>query len=238
MRHLLPILALLLVLPALGDTGKPAPHTCRVLFFNPPAGAPGTLQLFDGATCREVELPKMNFSPVYELPPGRLALCLLPAPPQDPARLPAGAPRAVVPEDVVDFYLFVTSDPKNQVAPVRMQVINAGSDRLKAGQMLWFNLTANTVAGTLGSERLLILPGKRVVLDPPARGNVDYPVSLGFRIPNDPNTYPLCETRWRHDPRSRSVIFIQSEEGSRTPRVRGFSDYREPKPKTPGDEQP
>ena len=125
-------------------------HTCRVLFFDGPESAPEKLQLFDGAGCREVDLPRMNFSKVYELPPGAIHLTLLPAPPPDPTKLPPGAPTAAVAEDVTDFYLLVTSDPANAVAPVRMQIINASGDRLKAGQMLWFNLTNTTVGGTGG----------------------------------------------------------------------------------------
>ena len=175
----------------------------------------------------------MNFSKVYQLPAGPLELRLLPAPPADPAKLPPGAPTAAVAGDIADFYLLVTSDPANTVAPVRMQVINAGADKLKPGQMLWFNLTRNPVAGTLGSEKLTIQPGTRATLNAPATGNQDYQVNLSFRIPGNERIYPLCETKWRHDPRSRSVVFIITEQGSRSPRVLVFPDYREPPPAKP-----
>lgn len=204
-------------------------HTCRILYFNAPAGAPEKLFLFDGTESQEVELPKMNFSPVYELAPGKLTIALLPEAPADPTKIPANAPKVAVPEGVVDFYLLVSSDKTNKVAPVRMQVINAGSDKLKLGQMLWFNLTDKTVGGMVGTEKLLAKPNKRLVLDAPAKGHVDYKVSLSFRIPGDKQLYPLADTSWRHDPRSRSVVFIHDDPGSRTPLVNGFSDFREPK---------
>jgi hypothetical protein len=213
--------------------GKVPERTCRILFLAGPADAPRTLQLFDGKDSREVELPRMNFSPVYELPAGALKLYLLPAAPADPAKIPAMAPVTTVPEAVTDFYLLVSSDPANTVAPVRMQVINAGEDKLRRGQMLWFNLTANVVGGTLGSRSLLMAPGSRVVLDAPANGSEEYPVSLSFRIPGNKQLYPLCETRWRHDPRCREVVFILAQDGRRSPRVIGFSDYREPPSKNP-----
>lgn len=202
-------------------------HTCRILFFNAPGDAPQKLFLFDGTDTQEVELPKMNFSPVYELAPGKIAIALLPKEPEDPEKIPAGAPKVVVPEGVVDFYLLVTSDKDNKVAPVRMQVVNVGDDKLKLGQMLWFNLTDLTVGGMVGTQKLLIGPKKRLVLDPPAKGHADFPVSLSFRITGDKQLYPLCETTWRHDPRSRSVVFINAEPGKRAPRVMGFSDFRE-----------
>ena len=208
---------------------KGSKHTCRILFFDGPENAPEKLQLFDGAECREVDLPRMNFSKVYELPPGAIRLSLLPAPPADPAKLPPGTPSVAVAETVLDFYLLVTSDPANTIAPVRMQVINASADKLGAGQMLWFNLTKTTVGGTVGTEKLVIQPNSRVILNPPASANQDFPVNLAFRMPGDEHLYPLCETNWRHDPRSRSVVFINAENGVRAPRVMVFPDFREPK---------
>lgn len=221
-----------LALSAAVAFGQSAPkHTCRILFLDGPDSAPETLHLFDGTSSQEVDLPRMNFSKVYELPAGDLVLQLLPGPIEDPEMVPAGAPSAKVPASVGDFYLLLTSDPANKVAPVRMQVINASSERLKRGQMLWFNLTKNTIGGTVGSEKLVIKPGSRTTLDPPAGTNTSYPVDLAFRIPGKEHLYPLCETRWNHDPRSRSVAFIISKEGVRTPRVMVFPDYREPQKK-------
>ena len=86
------------------------------------------------------------------LPAGALQLSLLPKPLKDPAQLPAAAPRAAVPETMADFYLLVTHDPSNEVSRVRMQVIDAGADKLRAGQMLWFNISPNLVGGMVGSR--------------------------------------------------------------------------------------
>ena len=232
MFHFLKTLPLLL-LPITAFAQKPAEHTCRILFLNGPDDAPEKLHLFDGVKSREVELPRMNFSVVYELPPGALNLRLLSSPVIDPAKIPTGAPSATVAETMTDFYLLLTSDPANTVAPVRMQVINAGADKLKAGQTLWFNLTQNVVGGTLGSQKLAIQPGARETLDAPTSGNKNYQVKLAFRIPGDEQIYPLCETQWLHDPRSRSVAFIITENGARSPRVMVFPDFREPKPEKP-----
>jgi len=231
----LPYICLFFLAPlaAFAQQQKAVKHTCRILFFDGPDAAPEKLQLFDGVASIEVDLPRMNFSKVYPLRSGPLTLCLLPSPLSDATKLPPGAPSVTVAGDVADFYLLVTSDPANTVAPVRMQVINASSDKLRVGQMLWFNLTKNTVGGSVGSEKLVIQPNSRVTMEAPAKGNLDYPVNLTFRIPDNDHLYPLCETRWRHDPRSRSVVFINAENGVRTPRVMVFPDYREPPPAKP-----
>ncbi len=228
------LLTLLAISTAVSFAQKAPERTCRILFLDGPDAAPETLHLFDGATSREVDLPRMNFSKIYELRPGNITLRLLPAAVDDPEKVPPGAPSATVSEGVTDFYLLLTSDPANKVAPVRLQVIEAGSEHLKRGQMLWFNLTKNTVGGMVGSEKLVIKPNSRVTIDPPARGNLNYPVKLYFRIVGKEPLYPLCETQWRHDPRSRSVAFIIAQPGTRTPRVLAFPDYREAPPKTPG----
>lgn len=203
-------------------------HTCRILFFDAPAGAPQKLFLFDGSSSQEVDLPKMNFSQLYQLASGKIAVTLLPEAIDDPEKIPVGAPKVSVPEGVVDFYLLVTSDKENKVAPVRMQVVNAGMDRLRPGQMLWFNLTPNIIEGKVGIQRLQAMPNSRVVLDPPARAAGEFPIKLSFRIPGDGRSHPLFSTSWGHDPRSRNIVFADVQPGSRTPRVRAFNDFREP----------
>lgn len=223
---------ILLLLPAAAFAQQQASkRTCRILFLEGPDNGPETLQLFDGSKCREVELPRMNLSKVYELPAGPVNLRLLPAPPTDPSKIPPEAPGVVVAEGMTDIYLLVSSDPANTIAPVRMQAINAGSDKLKLGQTLWFNLTKNAVGGTFGSETLKILPEERVVINAPTTDSGDFPVKLFFRIPGDERLYPLCQNKWRHDPRCRYVGFIVTENGRRSPRVMRFSDFREPPPK-------
>lgn len=225
MKTLLAITLLLLPSGAIAQNAA-SKHTCRILFFDAPRGTPKKLHLFDGQKTQEVELSKMNFSPVYVLPGGPLNLRLLSSPPSDPQKIPAEAPSAQVPEKMVDFYLVLTSDPTNKVAPVRMQIIDAGFDKVKSGQMLWFNLTPNTIGGVVGSQRLVVQPNSRTVLDAPSLKTGEYPIQLYFQIPSDDRTHPLCSTSWGHDPRGRNIVFISTAPNSRTPRVRGYIDLR------------
>ncbi|BCX46254.1 hypothetical protein HAHE_01620 [Haloferula helveola] len=223
----LPLFCLAL-LAAVASAAPGAKHTCRILFLDGPDDAPRTLHLFDGATSREVDLPRLNLSDVYDLPGGPLTLRLLPEPPADPEKIPAGAPSVSIASEAGDFYLLLTSDPQNKIAPVKIRAIDASTDKLRAGQMLWFNLTQSMVGGTIGSEKLVLKPGTKVTLNPPAKGNDNYPVLLDYRIPGKESLYPLCETSWRHDPRSRSLAFVVPGKNGRTPRVMAFPDYREP----------
>jgi hypothetical protein len=226
MRVYLLLIAALLGVPAAPAQEK-AVRTCRILFLGGPADAPEKAHLFDGTAAREVELPRMNFSPTYRLAGGDRVLRLLAKAPAKAEEVPPGAPQVKVPEAVRDCYLLVTSDPANRVLPLALQVIDAGSAKFRTGQMMWFNLTANRVGGKVGSRNLAMAPHSRAILDPPAAGNTDYPVNLAFRMPGNERLYPLCETKWLHDPRARAVYFIVGEPGVRTPRVLGFPDFRE-----------
>ncbi|MBK1825459.1 hypothetical protein [Haloferula rosea] len=201
-------------------------HTCRILFLNAPTDAPEKLFLFDGKVSQEVQLPRMNFSPVYRLAAGDLTLVMSEKSYMAPEEVDPKAPRVKVPAAVKDFYLLVASDPKNTVAPVSLKVVPIDSSTFKRGEMMWFNLTGNSVGGKVGRQDLAMKANSRTLLKAPAVGNEDYHVNLAYRIPGKKHLYPLCETKWVHDPNSRMVVFVMTQNGSRTPRVMGFADFR------------
>jgi hypothetical protein len=212
---------------------KKSDRTCRILFLGAADTDPEKLYLHDGTTAQEVELPRLNLSKVYELPGGALTLKMLTAPPAKDQPVPASAPSATVPETTGDLYLLLSPDPANKVASVRMQVIDATADRFKPGQMLWFNLTAHDVGGSVGKQQLVLKARSKVMLDPPASAVESYNVNLTFRITGKDALYPLCETQWNHDPTTRTIVFVINEAGSRTPRVLGFPDHRVSSGKNP-----
>ena len=96
--------------------------------------------------------------------------------------------------------------------------------------MLWFNLTANRVGGRLGTTGLDLAPNSRLITGPPVARNEDFQVNLSYRMPGNERLYPLCETKWRHDPVSRTVLFVIPQQGNRTPRILGIPDCRQQEP--------
>jgi hypothetical protein len=209
---------------------KAPPRTCRILFLKAPQDAPRSLWLDDGSTCQEVELPRMNLSRIYQIAPGPVTLRLLPSAPAADEKPDPQAPSVKLAAEITDFYLLLAPDPTNPVAPVRMSVINVGISEFGKGHMLWFNTSDKAVAGNVGKQRLTIAPNERKILAPPADAKEEYPVNLAFLVPGEEKPRLLCETQWRHDPASRTVLFILTEEGTRTPRVLGFPDRRESAP--------
>lgn len=220
------IFLLFLLLPGWLLASPAAERTCRILFLDAPDEAPEKLFLFDGVQSQQVDLPRMNLSRIYKLPPGATQLCLLASPVTDPAAVPAGAPRVDIPESADGIYLILAHDPANPVAPVRMQVVDASSARLRSGQMRWFNLTPHAIGGIVGSEKLSMASRSQVTLQAPANGNADYDVRLAYRISGEEQYRPICETKWRHDPRSRFIVFVIGDHANCSPRVMAFPDYR------------
>lgn len=229
-----------LLIPALltcvSSAQEPQKRTFRILFPDRPTGTASTMFLFDGATSREVDLPGMNLSKEYELPMGPLRLSLLPAPIDLPKNLPADAPSVTVPEGMNDFYLVAMKDSSNKIAPVRLQVIDAGMDKIRSGQMMWLNLTQLTITGKLGSESIDIKPEDQTVVNAPRNDAGEYAVSLGYRKEGADTSYPICETHWTHNPLSRSLAFVIAKDNSTAPRVMVFPDFRPENNKKKNDE--
>lgn len=106
--------------------------------------------------------------------------------------------------------------------------MDANYDRIRLGEMLWFNLTPKHLAGKIGNASLKLPPAASAIIKEPARESVNYPVEIYFKVPNDERTHPLIESQWRHDPRSRSIVFVYDEGKRRAPRISSFSDFRMP----------
>ncbi len=222
---LLPLLlAMLLPLQAATQSKR----TCRILFLNPPADAPRKLFLFDGVESREVELPEMNFSAVYEIAGGDTTLTLLTKPVVKAEDLPPGAPAGKLADAVADCYLVASADPANKVVPLRFQIIDAGAEHFRKGQMMWYNLTNYAIGGQLGSQKLAMKGQSRTVTDAPTAGAEPFHVNLSYLIAGDPQFHPICQTQWVHDPRSRMVVFLYGGLNNRAPQISGFKDFRDP----------
>lgn len=210
-------------LPLASTAQETARRTCRLLMLGERGSVPAPLYLHDGKSAREVEVPRMNLSTPYEMPAGALTLRMLAAVPAEGQPVNPATPSATVAENIGSFYLLVTADPANKAVPVRMQVIDASADRFKAGQMLWYNLTGTDVGGDVGKQKVAVKARSKVITDPPASSAEDYNVKLSYRGANNA-AQPICETRWQHDPKARTVLFVVNESGTPIPRIFAFPD--------------
>jgi hypothetical protein len=221
MKTILLLLCLASILPA-----KERGRTCRILFPGGPEQPAGKYYLFDGISSQEVTLPRLSLSHVYKLRPGDIKIHLLTTPVVKPEEVPPGAPEVTVLAGVSDIYLIVSKDTDNSLLPLRMSAVNANYDKIRLGEMLWFNLTHKHLAGKIGKSSLQFAANASAVVHEPASSPGDYPVEIYFRVPGDERTHPLIESQWHHDPRSRSIVFVFDEGRRRAPRVMSFSDFR------------
>jgi hypothetical protein len=228
-RHLLILLLLLIpaALPAPGQTPN-ATRTCRILLLGAQENSPKSIYLHDGTATQKVDLPSLNFSDVYQLPPGNIVLKLCQTPPTETQPIPADAPSAKVSETTTDCYLLVTSDPKNPQLPLRFQVIDANPAGFRPGEMMWMNLTPYRVGGSLGSRTLNVQPNSQAIVPAPADGPGSYPVKIGYDPGNDKKAAMIVSTEWPHNPAGRNIVFVMMLPNSKIPRIKGYSDYRDP----------
>lgn len=202
-------------------------RTCRIVFLDRPADAPKTLHLFDGTTSQEIELPGMNLSPVYKLASGTINLRLLPAKVEDPKTISPDAPSVEIPEAYTDFFLIISSDPDNKIAPVSIKAFNPTNEAFKLGQMLWINLTDKTITGKIGDQALSLNANSSAVVEAPRSDRGDYPIILNYLIEGKGDPYVICETQWQHNPASRAVVIVTSNQGRKAPRVSSYTDFRQ-----------
>ncbi len=202
-------------------------RTCRIVFLDRPADAPKTLHLFDGTTSQEIELPGMNLSPVYKLASGNINLRLLPDKVEDPKTISPDAPSVEIPETYTDFFLIISSDPDNKIAPVSIKAFNPANEAFKLGQILWINLTNKTITGKIGDQVLSLNPNSSAVVEAPRSDRGDYSVILNYLIEGKSDPYAICETQWQHNPASRAVVIVTSNQGRKAPRVSSYSDFRQ-----------
>jgi hypothetical protein len=207
-------------------------RTCRIVFPDRPADVPKSLHLFDGNTSQEVQLPNMNFSPLYKLAAGAIQLKLLTAKAEDPKAVPPDAPSVEIPAEYVDFYLLVSRDPKNKTAPLNLKAINLENGKFNPGQTLWINESDKIIKAELGGHILSLEPQSSKIADSPL-SNQGVPTSgyykAGFmyQIPGEGAFAPITEQNWWHDAASRHLGFMVNA-GGKLPKIYFYRDFRNP----------
>ncbi len=202
-------------------------RSCRLVFPERPQAAPKTAYLFDGSKSQGVTLPSMNLSEVIELPSGDLTIAMITSAISDPELLHPQAPVMKIPEGVTNFYIIITPDPENKTLPVKMNLVDTGGGKLKAGETLWYNFTAHRIAAKLGSAQMTVDPQGRAISKDPIPASGYYVAQFAFQA-NSKGTYaPITEQSWWHDANSKHLGFMYSS-GGKLPKIYFYRDFRDP----------
>lgn len=204
-----------------------AKRTCRIVYPERPQGAPKTAFLFDGTKSQDVTLPSMNLSEVIEVPSGELTLAMTAEKISDPKKLAPDTPFLVIPELVRDFYIIITLDSKNQIFPVKMNLVETGGDKLKPGETLWSNLTEHRIVAKLGDAAMTLEPRGKTISKDPAPSSGYYVAKFSYQAAGKGPLAPITEQSWWHDAGSRHLGFVVNT-GGRLPKIYFFRDFREP----------
>ena len=203
------------------------PRTCRIVFPERPQSAPKIAYLFDGSKSQGVSLPSMNLSEVIELPGGELAIAMLASAISDPELLPPQAPVLKIPEGVTDFYIIITPDPENKTLPIKMNLVDTGGGKLKAGETLWYNFTGHRIAAKLGSAQMTVDPQGRTISKDPMPASGYYVAQFAFQANGKGAYAPITEQSWWHDANSKHLGFMYNT-GGKLPKIYFFRDFRDP----------
>ncbi len=203
------------------------PRSCRLVFPERPQAAPKIAYLFDGSKSQSVSLPSMNLSEVVELPSGELTIAMTTSSVSDPEFLSPQAPVLKIPETVREFYIVITPDPDNKHIPVKMNLVDTGGGKLKAGETLWYNFTEHRIAAKLGRADMKVDPMGRTISKDPAPASGYYIARFVYQAEGKGPFAPITEQSWWHDSKSRHLGFMYNS-GGKLPKIYFYRDFRDP----------
>jgi hypothetical protein len=201
-------------------------RSCRLVFPERPNDAPKAAYIFDGKKSRRVTLPSMNLSAIIELPSGELTIAMTPDEINDPKVIPPESPILKLPDTVTDFYIIITPDPKNQVCPVKMNLVDTGGGKLKPGETLWYNFTVDRIVGKLGSAEMSVDPSSRTISRNPIPASGYYAAKFAYQAAGKGEFAPITEQNWWHDANSRHLGFVVNS-GGKLPKIFFYRDFRD-----------
>ena len=217
---------LLATLSVTGMAGAEAPprsspggRTARAVFFKRPASIAESAVLAHAGGSIAITLPAMNLSEPVTIPDGDIVLAALPRAPTKDHPIPPGAPLVKIPAAWSQVLLLFFPDPRNKDFPVRVLPVDGSFTVFKPGDLLWLNLSAATVGGTLDKTPFRIPSGTITVVKPTRSETGDFPVAVNCLLKGETTPRPICRTTWRHDPQIRQLIFVINAEDRPVPRL-------------------
>ncbi|MES2982540.1 MAG: hypothetical protein V4727_09525 [Verrucomicrobiota bacterium] len=169
----------------------------------------------------------MNLSEVIKLPSGELTIAMTPNKISDVKTLPPKSPFLKIPEKLMEFYIIITPDTDNKEFPIKMNLVDAGAGKLKAGETLWYNFTEHRIAAKLGSADLTVDPGGRAISKDPAPTSSYYTARFIYQALGKGEYAPITEQSWWHDTTSKHLGFMFNS-GGKLPKIYFFRDFRVP----------
>lgn len=228
MNHLIAIFLLfsvpLMFAQEIGKEEEPK-RTCRLIWTNKPVDAPQEAYIFDGKKSHKTLLPSLNLSEVIELPIGEINLGLIEQGIDDPELFPVGAPSLKIPANYRDIYLFLTSDPSNEIFPAKIEAINIEKDKLKVGHTLWVNMSDDNIGTKLGNVRVIIPAKKMAITTPPLDKSGYYLAEFAYQRDAKGDYQPIMKKSWWFDETSRNIGFILNK-GAKMPEIFMIRDRR------------
>lgn len=221
------VLGLLAISTGLGLSQeiKKNARTCRLVFPEKPSNSPKFVYLYDGEQSHRVYLSAVNFSDVVEIKSGDVSLVMAPEAISDPENIPPEYPRIQIPEQVKNFYVFLSADKKTPAMPISMNLLNLDSGEFQPGNTLWYNFTNHRIAAKLGESNMTLAARKSTVSKAPLPENGYYRAEFIYQPNSTGDFRKITEQQWWFDADCRYVGFIV-DRGVRLPGIYFFRDFR------------
>lgn len=213
----------------LSQETKKSGRTCRLVFPEKPGDSPRFVYLYDGKDSHRVYLSAVNFSDVVKIKSGDISLIMASEAISDPENIPPEYPRILIPEQVKNFYVFLSADKKNPVMPISMNLVNLDTGKFQLGNTLWYNFTNHRIAAKLGESKMTVGARKSTISTGPLAENGYYRAEFIFQPDSTGDFRNITEQQWWFDADSRYVGFIV-DRGVRLPGIYFFRDFRNPEP--------
>ena len=233
----------LLLLPALAAAQSATETALRLLPYDLPAGVTKAAYLTREGELREVELAPNNPSPRIRVPAAAETMLYEPPTAELRERLRArnaaegrpNAPLRFTPEVLTPLARVVFPSPGGRQLAVLFPTGQASpkllghgmTDELAAfpaGGRRLLNLTPRVIVARLGKERVTLAPRSGRDIGAIAEGDrpVFVPVEIGYV--RDGEVQPLIASRWAHDPKQRTIVFIHEDPADGRVRVQACSE--------------
>jgi len=165
--------------------------------------------VLNGGAQLKQELPRWNFSKVFEIAPQTVTLTFHPEPLDLAEQMPMKAPKVTIPEEWERFLILCVKDPKNKYMPIKLYAINASNNAFKPGDLYFINFTDVRVEGKLGESTLVLPPYKKVNVDGKGTTNGrDCVARLNYLNAKTGESKPFIRQSWGHTGTVRRVVFI------------------------------